>query len=309
MNILVTGSSGLIGTSLIDRLQNEGHRVARMRRGRPAAANADPPISDVAWDPVGGTVDRAGLAAAGPFDGVVHLAGAGIGDRRWSAARKRVIVDSRTASTSLLVDALLGLAEPPPVLISASAVGYYGIRGDEELTEESAPGTDFLASVCTDWEAAARPAADGGVRTVLLRSGIVLSRHGGALGKQLPLFRLGLGGRMGSGDQYRSWITLDDEIGVIMHCLQNGSVEGPINSTAPAPVTERAMARAIGSTLHRPSALAVPSGALRLALGSEMATELILGGQRVLPAALLRSGYAFAHTEVDEALRSVLAPT
>ncbi len=180
----------------------------------------------------------AGLERTGPFDGVVNLSGAGIGDRRWSADRKRVILDSRTDATRLLVDTLLRLSLRPPVLVSASAVGFYGDRGDEELTEASDGGTGFLADVCRAWEATARPAADGGIRTVLLRTGFVLSRHGGALGKQLPLFRAGLGGRMGSGRQYRSWITLEDEIGAVLHCLADDGLSGPVNATAPTPATD-----------------------------------------------------------------------
>ena len=306
MNVLVTGSSGLVGSALIDRLRSGGHRVSRLVRRSPVGGRAGAPISDVAWDPPSGTLDRAGLEQAGPFDGVVHLAGAGIGDRRWSPARKRVVMDSRTTSTSTLVDALIESSPPPAVLISASAVGFYGDRGDEQLTEASSRGGGFLAALCGAWEEAARPAAAAGIRTVLLRTGIVLARRGGALGRQLPLFRIGRGGRMGPGTQYRSWITLDDEVGVIMHCLEDPTLSGPVNATAPTPVTDRALAKAIGAALHRPSAVAVPSAALRLALGSEMATELILAGQRVLPEVLLSRGHTFAHADVDEAVRSVL---
>jgi uncharacterized protein (TIGR01777 family) len=306
VNVLVTGSSGLVGSALIDRLRDGGHRVSRLVRRSPTGGRASAPISDVAWDPPSGTLDRAGLEQAGPFDGVVHLAGAGIGDRRWSAARKQVVMDSRTTSTSTLVDALIESSPPPAVLISASAVGFYGDRGDEQLTEASGRGGGFLATLCGAWEEAARPAAAAGIRTVLLRTGIVLAGRGGALGKQLPLFRIGLGGRMGPGTQYRSWITLDDEVDVIMHCLEDTTLSGPVNATAPTPVTDAALAKAIGAALHRPSAVAVPSTALRLVLGSEMATELILGGQRVLPEVLLSRGHTFAHTDVDEAVRSVL---
>ena len=217
-----------------------------------------------------------------------------------------MILESRTDSTRLLVDALVQLSDPPPVLVSASAVGFYGDRGDEELTESSASGQGFLAEVCRAWEAGAQPASDAGIRTVLLRTGIVLSRHGGAWGKQLPLFRIGLGGRMGSGQQYRSWITLHDEVGAILHCLGDGRVSGPVNATAPTPATDAQLAKAIGSVLHRPTVLAVPAPALRLVLGSEMAAELVLGGQRVLPAALEASGYAFAHPQLEAAVGSVL---
>ncbi len=216
MKLLVTGASGLIGTALVERSRREGHAVTRLVR---SGSSPSQDTGAVTWAPEQGQIDVSALERAGPFDGVVHLAGAGIGDRRWSPDRKRVVLDSRTDSTRLLVDTLVRLSAPPPVLVSASAVGIYGDRGDEELTEASTTGTGFLAEVCRAWEAAAQPAADAGIRTVLLRTGIVLSRHGGAWGKQLPLFRVGLGGRMGSGDQYRSWITLDDEIGAVLHCL------------------------------------------------------------------------------------------
>jgi hypothetical protein len=315
MRVLVTGSSGLIGTALVERLSGEGAEVVRLVRGgrppggrsSPAAGTASGPgAGTVDWDPAAGTVDRQALGGSGPFDAVVHLAGAGIGDRRWSPSRKRIILESRTTSTALLVESLLALPSRPPVLVSASAVGFYGVRGDEELTEESASGTDFLAEVCRAWEQATAPAAEAGIRTVLVRTGIVLSRHGGALGKQLPLFRLGLGGRMGSGEQYRSWITLDDEVGVIRHCIDDSGLAGPVNATAPEPATDGELARALGAALHRPTVLAVPAAALRLALGTEMADELVLGGQRVRPALLSSRGYEFAHTDLDEAVRSVL---
>jgi uncharacterized protein len=306
VNVLVTGATGLIGTALVDRLRREGHAVTRLvRNGSAPGRNA----TDVTWTPDQGQIDVSGLEHAGPFDGVVHLAGAGIGDRRWSPQRKQVILESRTDSTRLLVDTLLRLSARPPVLVSASAVGYYGHRGDEELTEASATGSGFLAEVCRAWEAATRPAAESGIRTVLLRTGIVLSRHGGAWGKQLPLFRAGLGGRMGSGDQYRSWITLDDEIGAVVHCLADDGLSGPVNATAPAPATDAELAKAIGAVLHRPTVMVVPATALRLALGSEMAGELVLSGQRALPEALASSGYSFAHPELDGAVRSVLTAT
>jgi uncharacterized protein (TIGR01777 family) len=253
-------------------------------------------------------VDGEALERSGPYDAVVNLAGAGIGDRRWSPSRKRLILESRTQSTALLAESLLGLSTRPSVLVSASAVGFYGIRGDEELTERSATGNDFLAEVCRAWEQAASPAADAGIRTVAVRTGIVLSRTGGALGKQLPLFRIGLGGRMGSGTQYRSWITLEDEVGVIRHCIEDDRLSGPVNATAPSPATDGELAKALATALRRPSILSVPAPALRLVLGREMAEELVLGGQRVLPDVLLSSGYAFAHTELDEAVRSVLFP-
>lgn len=304
MKVLVSGSSGLIGTALIAHLAGEGHTVTRLVRG---SGPSGPGAGAVSWDPDGGSADIAALERTGPFDAVVHLAGAGIGDKRWTEARKQLLLDSRTRSTRLLVESILALRSPPPVLVSASAVGYYGIRGDEELTEESPPGTDFLAEVCRAWESATVPASAAGIRTVVVRTGIVLSPSGGALAKQLPLFRLGVGGRMGSGTQYRSWITLEDEIGVITHCIEDTGMAGPVNATAPEPSTDGDLAKALGAVLHRPTLLAVPAPALRLVLGTDMAEELVLGGQRVLPAVLTGRGFPFSHTDLDEAVRSVLS--
>jgi len=312
LNILVTGSSGLIGTALVDRLLGEGHGVCRLvrgtRRDTDDTRGGDSIPAVIGWDPDGGTVDLDGLDRAGPFDGAVHLAGAGVGDRRWTDRRKETIRRSRTVSTRLLAGTLCRLAVRPPVLISASAVGYYGIRGDEQLTEDSPAGTGFLAELCQAWEAAAEPAAECGIRTVRLRTGIVISGTGGALGKQLPLFRLGLGGRMGRGDQYRSWIALDDEVGAILHCLRDDALHGPVNATAPHPATDRELARSLGAALHRPAMLVVPATALRLALGREMAEELVLGGQYVLPAALQARGYQYAQPSLDQAVRAAVAP-
>jgi hypothetical protein len=304
MNVLITGSTGLIGTALTERLHAGGHGVTPLVRGQASSGDSDA----VSWDPEQGSVDIRALDAAGPFDGVVHLAGAGIGDRRWSPARKKVIVESRTDSTELLVDALSRLQMRPPVLVSASAIGFYGVRGGEVLSETSSSGSGFLAEVCRAWEASAEPAVELGVRTVLLRTGIVLADHGGALGKQLPLFRLGLGGKMGGGEQYRSWITLEDEVSVIVHCLEDTGLVGPVNATTPHPATDAELAKSIGAALHRPTVLAVPAIALRLALGAEMADQLVLGGQRVVPDVLESRGFTFAHTELDEAVRSVLTP-
>jgi hypothetical protein len=307
MHVLVSGSSGLIGTSLVDRLVADHHRVTRLVRSdaRPGAARP-PGVGDVAWSPELGTVDIAGIDSAGRIDGVVHLAGAGVGDKRWSPARKQVILDSRTRGTGLLASTLAELSSPPVVLVSSSAVGYYGDRGADALDEQSSAGTGFLADVCAAWEAATAPAAAAGIRTVLLRTGIVLSAAGGALAKQLPLFRLGLGGRTGSGRQYRSWITLEDQVGAILHCLADDTLSGPVNATAPAPATDAEMATAISGALHRHSFLAVPAPVLKLLLGPEMAADLVLSSQRVLPTKLIASGYAFAHADLDEAMRSVL---
>jgi uncharacterized protein (TIGR01777 family) len=306
MHILVTGSSGLIGTALVERLVTDGHTVTRLVRPGPAAAPCPTGVSDVVWDPGRGSIDADALAAGPALDGVVHLAGAGVGDKRWSAARREVIRSSRTRPTGLVAETLAALPVPPPVLVSASAVGYYGDRGEDVLDEGSPAGRGFLADVCVAWEAAAAPAATAGIRTVLLRTGIVLSPTGGALAKQLPLFRLGLGGRIGSGRQYRSWITLDDEVGVILHCLADPSLSGPVNATAPTPATDARLAEALGDALHRPSFLAVPTPALKLVLGAEMATDMVLASQRVLPTRLTAAGYPFLHTDLDEAVRSVV---
>ncbi|MGA7419461.1 MAG: TIGR01777 family oxidoreductase, partial [Acidimicrobiales bacterium] len=293
------------------------HRVTRLvrrptehPRGGPMLA---PPITaavaattDVHWDPSQGVIDLDGLEAAGPFDGAVHLAGAGIGDKRWSAERKRVVLDSRTDSTELLVASLLQLAPRPPVLISGSAVGYYGEGGDERLTEESPQGSGFLAELCRSWEQATAPALDAGVRTVNLRSGIVLSTAGGALAKQLPLFKVGLGGKLGTGTQYQSWITLDDEVNIILRALADGSLSGPINATAPTPVTNAELSAAIARAVRRRCLITVPKAALRLVLGAEMADEMLLTGQRAIPARLTASGYDFTYPDLDGALRTVL---
>jgi hypothetical protein len=238
---------------------------------------------------------------------VVHLAGAGIGDKRWSPARKQAVLDSRTSSTRLLVTSLLQLAPRPPVLISASAVGYYGDGGDRELTEEAPQGAGFLSELCGLWERATAPATDAGIRTVNLRSGIVLSTSGGALAKMLPLFKLGLGAKLGPGTQYQSWIALEDEVDIILRSLVDGSVVGPLNATAPRPVTNAELSMAIARAVHRPCRLTAPAAVLRLALGSEMANEMLLAGQRAVPARLTAMGYAFGHPDVDRTLSRIVA--
>jgi len=296
VRVLVTGSHGLIGSALVAALRDAGHGVTRLVR-------ADPGPGDVFWDPAAGAVDTGGLEG---HDAVVHLAGAGIGDRRWSRAYKREIRDSRTRGTDVLVRALASLDRPPRVLASGSAVGVYGDRGDEELTESSPPGDGFLAEVVTAWEAATAPAQEAGIRVVHLRSGIVLSRHGGALPRLVTPMRLGAGGRLGSGRQWWSWITLDDEIGAIQHVLGRHDAHGPANLTAPAPVTNADFVAALGRVLHRPTRLPAPGFGLKLLLGAERAREILLAGQRVLPGVLRRTGYAFRHTGVDAGLAHVL---
>jgi len=270
----------MIGRALITSLAADGHEVVRLARA------GGPALASVPWDPGGAGIDPAALRANGPYDGVVHLAGAGIGDRRWTAARRAEILGSRVTGTTEVARVVADLDPRPAVMVSASAVGFYGDRGDEVLTEQSGPGTGFLAEVCSAWEAASEPASAAGVRVVLLRSGVVLASGGGALAKQLPIFGLGLGGRLGSGRQYLSWITLGDEVAVIRRALDDDALRGPLNATAPGPVTNAEFTRALGRALHRPAALWVPRPALAVAFGRDMARELLLGGQRVLPAAL-----------------------
>ena len=294
--IVVAGASGLIGSALVATLQQQGHAVVRLVR-RPAQGT-----HEISWDPVGGTLDPGALDGVGA---VVNLSGAGIGDHRWTDAYKRELVQSRLAATGLLARTIAGSSTRPPVFLSGSAIGAYGARGDEELTEASALGTDFLADLCRQWEAATAPAAEAGVRVAHLRTGIVLSAAGGALKKQLPLFKLGLGGRFGSGRQWQSWISIDDEVAAIAHLL-DADVEGPVNLTAPAQVTNREFTRRLADVLHRPAVLPIPSFGPKLLLGGELADALLFTGQRVLPAKLEASGYRFRHASLDAALRAVL---
>src|SRR4051812_15413526 len=298
MDVAVTGSSGLIGTALVDALGAGGHRVVRVVRGAPGA-------DAIAWDPKAGTIDAAGLEG---LDAVVHLAGAGIGDRRWNDAYKRELVDSRVLGTGLMARTLAALTRPPGVLVSASAVGWYGDRGDEVLDEASAPGTGFLAELCQRWEAAADPAREAGIRVAHTRSGVVLSPRGGALKKELPLFKLGLGGRFGTGRQWQSWIALDDEIAAILHLISS-DLAGPVNLTAPTPVTNAELTKTLGAVLHRPTVLPVPSFGPKLLLGPELASVVLYEGQRVMPEVLLASGFRFSQPSLEGALRSMLGHT
>ena len=297
MKVAITGSSGLIGSALASHLRSEGHEVLSVVR-RPVP----PGESAIAWDPAAGTIDRAGLEG---IEGVVHLAGAGIGDARWTAERKQVLVESRTRSTDLLATTLAGLDAKPGVLVSGSAVGYYGDRGDEVLTEASGAGDDFLARLCVDWEAAAAPAAGAGIRVATIRTGIVLSAGGGALPKLLRLFRLGLGGRFGSGRQWWSWITLQDQVDAIAWLLAH-PVSGPVNLTAPQTVTNRHFTQDLGHALHRPAVLPVPSFGPGLVVGRELAEALLFTSARVRPGALEAGGYPFRHPALPEALSAVL---
>lgn len=295
MRIAITGSSGLIGTALRERLTSVGHDVVRVVRSR----SSDP--GSIQWDPAAGTIDAAGLEGV---DAVVHLAGAGIGDQRWTDERKAEIRDSRTLGTSLLARTLAGLERKPSVFISGSAVGWYADTGSTAVDESGAGGSDFAASVAHDWENAATPARDAGIRTVTIRTGIVLSTKGGALAKQLPIFKLGVGGRFGSGNQYQPWISIDDEVGAI-EWLLHADLEGPVNLTAPKPVTNAEFTKALGRALHRPTFI-VPMLGPRLLLGRELADSLLLTSLRVLPARLEESGYRFAYPDLDGALHHLL---
>lgn len=301
MRVLVSGSTGLIGSALVTRLRHEGHEVVRLVRG--TAAGAD----EVRWDPSQGSIDLAGLQAAGPIDGAVHLAGEGIGEKRWSDDQKRKILDSRVQGTTLLAETLAALEPQPKVLVSGSAVGFYGLRGDEVLTEQSASGEGFLADVTRRWEASAGPAEQAGIRTVLLRTGIVLSPKGGALGRLLPLIRLGLGGKLGSGRQWWSWISLEDEVRLILHCLEHDDIAGPVNATAPQPATNADVVRALGRAARRPTVLPVPRFALSLVMGGELTEEMIMAGQRALPTVAEASGFTFTHPDLESAARAILS--
>jgi uncharacterized protein len=298
MDVVVTGSSGLIGTALRPVLQAAGHRMIPMVRSQGGG-------EALQWDPERGVIDAGGLEGVGA---VVHLAGEGIGARRWNEAQKARIKESRVRGTTLLAETLAKLGRPPKVLLSASAVGIYGDRGDEVLTESSRAGGGFLAEVCAAWEAAAAPATEAGIRVSHLRSGIVLSAGGGALGKMLTPFKLGLGGRLGSGSQWMSWISIDDEVGAIVHLLADDAPAGAVNLTAPNPATNADFSKALGRALGRPAVVPVPGPALKLLLGGEMA-QVLLGGQRALPTRLLDSGYTFAHPESDDALQAALRPS
>ena len=297
MIVALSGATGLIGGALAQRLTGDGHEVVPLVRRPPR-----PSERAIAWDPARGTIDRTALEGC---DAVVHLAGESVFGR-WSAAKQQRIRDSRVAGTRIVSEALARLAHPPQVLLAASAIGFYGDRGAEQLTERSTPGDDFLARVARDWEAATAPATAAGVRVVNLRFGVVLSPTGGALAKMLPAFRLGLGGPIGSGEQYLSWIALDDVLAAIAHALTTASLMGPVNITAPEPVTALDFARTLGRVLRRPALLRVPLFALRILFGAESAW-LLQSGQRVLPSRLIASGFRFRFSALEPALRQLLA--
>ncbi|HEU5030277.1 MAG TPA: TIGR01777 family oxidoreductase [Spirillospora sp.] len=295
MRVTVTGSSGLIGSALVRALREDGHDVLRLVRREPAAPD------EARWSPPDGCVEAAALEGA---DAVVHLAGAGVGDRPWTKAYKRRIRDSRLDGTRTLAEAIATADHRPPVLVCGSAIGFYGDTGDREADEKSPMGAGFLAALVRDWEAAAAPAREAGVRVVHPRTGVVLARGGGIVGRTLPLFRLGLGGRLGDGTQWTSWISLADEVAALRFLIKH-EVSGPVNLTAPNPVTNAAYTAALARALHRPARLAVPKAVLRAAL-RDFADEGPLISQRVLPRRLENAGFRFRHSDVDAALAALL---
>lgn len=291
MRIVIAGSSGLIGSSLVHTLTRAGHEVIRLVRHVPSAPN------ERAWDPPAGQIEPGTLDDA---DAVINLCGAGIGDQRWTHARKQQLLDSRDAPTEVLAAAVA--ERRIPVLVNASAVAFYGDTGDRMADETAPTGDMFLSGLCRAWEAAAAPAAEAGSRVVLLRTGLVLSRQGGLLGRLRPLFTAFLGTRLGSGTQYWPWISLTDELAAIRYVTEHDTLSGPVNLTGPEPVTNAEFTRTLGAVLHRPTPLAAPAFALKLALGGELATELMLVSQRVVPRALERDGFTFAHPSLRDAL-------
>jgi uncharacterized protein len=296
MRVAVTGSTGLIGAALVRVLRADGHDVRRLVRRAPAAAD------ESQWDPSRRAIDDHALDGV---DAVVHLAGVGVADKRWSERQKRAILDSRVDGTTTIADAVARSSDHVRVLLSASAVGFYGDRGDEILDEADAAGTGFLADVVQQWEAATAAASDAGVRVAALRSGIVLSADGGALGKVLPMFKLGVGGKLGSGKQWMPWIALSDHLGAIRFLLNHEELSGPVNLVGPDPVRNRDYTAAIGRALHRPTLATVPGFALRVALAG-FADEGPLVSQRVVPRKLLDAGYEFTYYDIDAALRAIL---
>ncbi|RLL66475.1 TIGR01777 family oxidoreductase [Streptomyces sp. Z26] len=295
MRIAVTGSTGLIGTALLASLRADGHETVRLVRHAPRAGD------EVRWDPKRGYVDTAGLVGC---EAVVHLAGAGVGSRRWTEAYKKEIRDSRVLGTTAVAEAVASLDPKPRVLLVGTAVGYYGDTGDRAVDETAPPGTGFLADVCQEWERSAAPAEEAGVRTAFARTGLVVARGGGAWGRLFPLFKAGLGGRLGDGRQFWSHIALHDHIAALRHVLDTETLRGPVNLTAPEPVTNREVTAAMGRVLHRPTVFTTPAPALRIALGDF--AEDVLGSQRVLPSRLLDSGFTFAFPGIDDAIRAAL---
>lgn len=295
MRVAVTGASGLIGSSLVPALRTRGHDVVRLVRRAPSSPD------EIGWDPARGWVDESRLAGV---EGVVHLAGAGVGDKRWTDSYKKEILDSRVDGTRTIATAIAKLDPKPAVLVSGSAIGYYGDTGDREVNESSPQGAGFLADVVGQWEAAAAPALDAGIRTCFARTGLVVSDKGGAWKRLLPIFKLGLGGRIGSGRQYWSFISLRDEVDALIALLENPAYAGPVNLTSPHPVTNSEVTAAMGRVLGRPTLLPVPSAALKVALGEF--SEDVLGSQRVIPGVLREHDFTWRDATIDEAIRATL---
>ena len=302
MKIAITGASGLIGSLLVPALLAEGHELTVFTRPGSRSERGDPGVRHATWDPSAGVIERDAIDGQ---DAVIHLAGVGIADSRWTPAQKDRILSSRTEGTGLIARTIRDAAVPPPVLLSASAIGYYGDQGDRIVDESGPAGDDFTARVCIEWEGAAQPAIDGGARVTFLRTGIVQSTEGGALAKQLPFFKLGLGGKVGSGRQYVSWVSIVDEIRAIQFLLDH-DVSGPVNLTAPEPVTNATYTKALGRAVHRPTTI-LPITGPRLLYGRELADTLLLTSARVVPAALLEAGFEFRFPELDAALADLLA--
>jgi len=299
MNILLTGSHGLVGSALIPRLEKDGHKIYRLVR-----QNARIDKNEAYWNADTGSLDKSALTQW-KLDAAIHLGGESIASGRWNKTRKKRMRDSRVNGTRVLAETLGHLENPPKVLICASAIGYYGTRGDQILTEKDAPGETFLAGLCKDWEAARQPAVSKGIRVVNLRIGVVLSREGGALKKMALPFKLGFGGILGNGRQYMSWIDLDDLVGIILFALQKDSLQGPVNAVAPQPVTNREFTKTLGRVLFRPTCLPMPASTSRMVFG-EMADELLLASARVKPSKLEAAGYSFQYPELKNALRHEL---
>ena len=299
MKIAVGGSTGMVGSALVPFLTTGGHEVSRLHRSGPSLNDG---TTSIAWDPAKGTIDAAGLVGC---DAVVHLGGHNIAHGRWTNGMKRLIRDSRVNSTTLLSRTLAGLARPPKVLVSASAIGFYGDRGQETMTEDSESGPSFLSETCREWEESTAPARDAGIRVVNLRIGVVLSPKGGALKKMLLPFKLGGGGVVGNGKQWMSWVCLDDLPRIILHAIQTESLSGPVNATAPGTVDNREFTKTLGRVLKRPTIFPLPAFAVKLAFG-EMGEELLLGSTRTVPNRLNESGYEFAYPELEPALRDLL---
>ena len=294
MKLVVTGASGLLGQALVQSFTAGGHEVLKLVRRPPSAPD------EARWDPAEGQVDPGALKDAGL---VVHLAGAGLGDRPWTPEHRREVMDSRVAGTTTIARAVAEAGVP--ALLSASGVGYYGNPGDRELDEAAPAGNTYIAEIAARWEESTAPAVDAGVRVVLMRTAVVLSAKGGAYGRLLPIFRLGLGGRLGSGRQWWSWVALEDYVRAVRFLVDHDDISGPVNITAPVPLTNADMTAAMGRVLHRPTAARVPGFALRLPL-RDFAEDL-LGGQRVVPRRLKDAGFSFAHPEFEQALRETLA--